>query len=79
MNETEELRQSILAQVAEYYQKVHKTRPFKEGETAVHYAGRVFDEREMQNMVSAVLDFWLTAGPYAEEFEKQLGQLSWRA
>lgn len=74
MNETEELRQSILAQVAEYYQKVHKTRPFKEGETAVHYAGRVFDEQEMQNMVSAVLDFWLTAGPYAEEFEKQLGQ-----
>ena len=24
-------------------------------------------------MVSAVLDFWLTAGPYAEQFEKQLG------
>ena len=74
MNETEELRQSILAQVAEYYQKVHQTRPFKEGESFVHYAGRVFDEQEMQNMVSAVLDFWLTAGPYAEKFEEQLGR-----
>ncbi len=73
MNESEELRQSILAQVAEYYQRVHETRPFEEGKTAVHYAGRVFDEQEMQHMVSAVLDFWLTAGPYAEQFEQQLG------
>jgi CDP-6-deoxy-D-xylo-4-hexulose-3-dehydrase len=73
MSESEELRQSILAQVAEYYQMVHKTQPFEEGKTAVHYAGRVFDEREMQQMVSAVLDFWLTAGPYAEAFETQLG------
>ena len=73
MSESEELRQSILAQVAEYYQMVHKTQPFEEGKTAVHYAGRVFDEREMQQMVSAVLDFWLTAGPYAEAFEAQLG------
>jgi len=73
MSESEELRQSILAQVADYYQMVHKTRPFEEGKTAVHYAGRVFDEREMQQMVSAVLDFWLTAGPYSEAFEAQLG------
>ena len=74
MNETEELRQSILAQVAEFYQKAHAERPFTEGETAVQYAGRIFDENEMQYMVSAVLDFWLTAGPYAEKFEEQLGQ-----
>ena len=39
----------------------------------VNYAGRVYDAQEMQNMVSAVLDFWLTAGPYAEQFEKKLG------
>jgi CDP-6-deoxy-D-xylo-4-hexulose-3-dehydrase len=74
MNETEQLRQSILAQVAEYYQKVHQARPFNQGETTVHYAGRVFDERELQNMVSAVLDFWLTAGPETEKFEQAFGQ-----
>ena len=73
MNESEELRQSILAQVAEYYRRVHQTRPFEPGVTPVHYAGRVYDATEMQNMVSAVLDFWLTAGPYAERFEEQLG------
>jgi CDP-4-dehydro-6-deoxyglucose reductase, E1 len=73
MNDTEELRQSILAQVAEYYERVHAERPFTPGETRVNYAGRVFDATEMQNMVSATLDFWLTAGPYAQKFEKKLG------
>lgn len=74
MSETEELRQSILAQVAEYYQKVHAERPFEPGQSRVHYAGRVFDERELQNMVSSVLDFWLTAGPYTQQFEDTLGR-----
>lgn len=74
MSDAEELRQAILAQVAEYYRKAHQEQPFQPGETKVRYAGRVYDEREMQNMVSAVLDFWLTAGPYAQEFEKKLGQ-----
>lgn len=74
MSEKEKLRQSILAQVAEYYQAAHAQRPFIPGESPVHYAGRVFDAHELQNMVSAVLDFWLTAGPYAEQFEKALGE-----
>jgi len=39
----------------------------------IHYAGRVYDAQEMQSMVSAVLDFWLTAGPYAKQFENELG------
>jgi len=73
MGDIEDLRQSILAQVAEYYEKAHHNRPFVPGQTTVHYAGRVFDATEMEYMVSAVLDFWLTAGPFAEQFEKQLG------
>ena len=74
MNLTETQRQSILAQVAEYYELAHKEQPFVPGSSRVHYAGRVFDAQEMQNMVSAVLDFWLTAGPWAQEFEDKLGQ-----
>ena len=73
MGDIEELRQSILTSVAEYYDKAHNNRTFEPGKTTVHYAGRVYDETELQNMVSAVLDFWLTAGPYAEKFEKLLG------
>lgn len=73
MSDQEELRQAILAQVAEFFRLTHEERPFAPGQTPVSYAGRVFDEREMQNMVSAVLDFWLTAGPYAQQFEQKLG------
>jgi CDP-6-deoxy-D-xylo-4-hexulose-3-dehydrase len=73
VSDLEELRQTILAHVADYYDKAHTARPFTPGETMVNYAGRVYDAQEMQNMVSAVLDFWLTAGPYAEQFERKLG------
>ncbi|MBP7999028.1 MAG: lipopolysaccharide biosynthesis protein RfbH [Chloroflexi bacterium] len=73
MTNAETLRQNILAQVAEYYEQAHANRPFVPGESKVQYAGRVYDAQEMQNMVSAVLDFWLTAGPYAAQFEKKLG------
>jgi len=72
--DSEQLRQAILQQVAEYYELVHEQRPFVPGESKVHYAGRIFDAQEMQNMVGAVLDFWLTAGPEAEKFEQKLSQ-----
>ena len=75
MTDSEDLRRSIMAQVADYYRHVHREQTFEPGRTRVHYAGRVFDEREMQNMVGAVLDFWLTAGPEAEQFEKQLSRI----
>ena len=73
MSEAEQLRQTILDQVEAYYQLAHAGQPFVAGESRVHYAGRVFDAAELQNMVSSVLDFWLTAGPYAQKFEQALG------
>ena len=74
MKKADTLRQSILAQVAEYYNEVHRSKDFIPGESRIHYAGRVFDEQEMQNMVSSVLDFWLTAGPESENFERELSR-----
>ncbi len=74
MSEIEALRQSILAQVDEYYQRVHTNAPFVPGETRIHYAGRVFDHNEMRMLVSSALDFWLTAGEYAEQFEDALSE-----
>jgi CDP-6-deoxy-D-xylo-4-hexulose-3-dehydrase len=73
LKDLDSLRSEIFAKVAEYYRQAHATRPFSPGETRVQYAGRVWDEREMVNMVDAVLEFWLTAGRYAAEFEKRLG------
>ncbi len=73
MSELEQLQQEIFDRITRYYQLVHAERPFVPGETPVKYAGRVWDAREMINMVDAVLEFWLTAGRYAQEFERRLG------
>jgi CDP-6-deoxy-D-xylo-4-hexulose-3-dehydrase len=67
------LRQEILSKVAEYYRLKHADRPFVPGESLVHYAGRVFDERELINGVEAVLEFQLTHGHFGREFEQKLG------
>ncbi len=73
MDELEKLREEIFARVREYYQLAHVGKPFAPGATRVQYAGRVFDERELVAMTDAVLEFWLTAGRYAEQFERDLG------
>jgi len=69
---TESLRQRILDLVGEYTRTTHVPRPFVPGQTRVHYASRVYDERELTAAVEAVLDFWLTAGPQAAAFEDGL-------
>ena len=69
-------RQEILEKVTEYYNNFLKTdkNDFKEGDR-ISYAGRVFDEKEVVNLVDSSLDFWLTAGRYTEEFEKRFAEL----
>ena len=69
-------RQEILEKVTEYYNNFLKTdrNEFKEGDR-ISYAGRVFDEKEVVNLVDSSLDFWLTAGRYTDEFEKRFAQL----
>ena len=71
----EELKAEILSKTAEYYRLVHAPKrdaPFVPGESRVNYAGRVFDEEEMKNLVDASLDFWLTYGPWSRRFEREL-------
>jgi CDP-6-deoxy-D-xylo-4-hexulose-3-dehydrase len=71
----EELKNDILAKTAEYYRLVHKKKTeavFVPGTSRVNYAGRVFDEDEMVNLVDASLEFWLTYGHWSKEFEKGL-------
>ena len=71
----QQLHDEILQKVAEYYELTHKasqTAPFEPGKSRVNYAGRVFDEKEMCNLVDSSLEFWLTYGRYSREFEKKL-------
>ena len=75
MTKEQQLKQEILDKTKEYYELVHKPKQeqkFTNGKSRVNYAGRVFDEKEMINLVDSSLDFWLTYGSYSKEFEKKL-------
>ncbi|HAJ05008.1 MAG TPA: lipopolysaccharide biosynthesis protein RfbH [Chloroflexi bacterium] len=74
MTNKDQLKSEIMQKITQYYLDQHADQEFIPGVSRVKYAGRVFDDIEMQMMVSAVLDFWLTAGPYAMQFEKELGK-----
>jgi len=71
MNKQSSIRKKILNQVAGYFACRRKDE-FVSGKTRIPYAGRVYDEQELVSLVDASLDFWLTAGRYADKFEKGL-------
>lgn len=69
-NNEAEAREQIKELVAQYYHDFkEKKEPFKPGDR-VSYASRVFDEKEMQALTDATLDFWLTTGRFSDQFEK---------
>jgi CDP-6-deoxy-D-xylo-4-hexulose-3-dehydrase len=74
MRSAQALKEQILALVAEYHQVAHERPAFVPGETRIPYAGRVYDHREMTLLADSALDFWLTAGPYADRFERRMRQ-----
>ncbi|MEN6374051.1 MAG: lipopolysaccharide biosynthesis protein RfbH [Smithella sp.] len=66
------VKKKILKLVKEYYYEKSAQRQFIVGKTPVHYAGRYYDEKEMQAAVEASLDFWLTEGRFTSTFESDL-------
>ena len=69
----DEARDEILKAVDEFCKKYHNIRKeFKPGDR-ITYASRVYDSKEMTNLVDSALEFWLTSGRYTDEFEKKLG------
>ncbi len=67
----QQVRAQILEMVKEYHDVKYANREYIPGKTPVRYAGRVFDEKELQLLVDASLDFWLTSGRYSEQFEAE--------
>ena len=59
-----DLRNEISSLVKQFYEIKFGTQTFSSGESQVRYAGRVFDEKELQAAVEASLDFWLTSGRF---------------
>ncbi|MEA3434999.1 MAG: lipopolysaccharide biosynthesis protein RfbH [Thermodesulfobacteriota bacterium] len=73
--ENKDLKKEIFDLVAKYYAEKHKAKPFIQGETYISYSGRVYDEKEMISLVDSALDFWLTAGRFAKQFEEEFEKL----
>jgi CDP-6-deoxy-D-xylo-4-hexulose-3-dehydrase len=70
-----ELRARILSLVGDYCQAAFPTRAFVPGESAVPVAGRVFDAKDVSMLVDSALDFWLTAGRFADRFEAEFAKV----
>lgn len=69
---SEILKQEILEKVKQYYKaKFEEEETFIPGKSFVNYGGRFFDEKEIVNLIDSSLDFWLTAGPWVNRFEKE--------
>jgi len=70
----QEIRNQIFALVKQLYELSQKDKKFLPSQTPIPYAGRVFDEEEMVSLVDCSLDFWLTAGRFAKEFESKFAE-----
>ena len=69
------LRKQILESVNRYHAAAFPERVFVPGETPVPCGGRAFDADDMVHLVDAALDFWLTGGRYAAQFEHEFARL----
>jgi CDP-6-deoxy-D-xylo-4-hexulose-3-dehydrase len=69
------LRAEILDLVRSYHAAAFPVRPLEAGSFPIPCAGRVFDAEEVVALVDASLDFWLTAGRYADRFEREFARL----
>lgn len=67
----EQIREQIGLLVAQYYKVAFPARDFQSGVSEIPVSGKVFDERELQSLVNSALDFWLTTGRFADEFERR--------
>lgn len=74
MRTEKEIREEIFKKVVELYELQRGKAQFIPGESRINYAGRVYDEKEIISLVDASLDFWLTAGRYAKQFEEELAE-----
>ena len=71
----DQLRKEIATLVEQYHQAAFPAKPFLGGISTLPVSGKVFDADEMQHLVDSSLDFWLTTGRFAEQFETQFAKV----
>ena len=69
-----QLKDHILSLVAEYASLVHAPKTFEPGITPIPSSGKVIGVLELQHLVEASLDGWLTTGRFNQAFEKRLAK-----
>jgi CDP-4-dehydro-6-deoxyglucose reductase, E1 len=74
VSRADELRDRIRRMVGEYYREAFPACAFLPGSSPVPISGRVFDEQELELLVESSLDFWLTTGRFAEQFEREFAK-----
>jgi len=70
----QQAREHILKLVSEYCDTYHQTNKVFQYGQRIPYASRVYDHAEMVNLVDSALEFWLTAGRYTDQFEKEFAE-----
>jgi CDP-4-dehydro-6-deoxyglucose reductase, E1 len=74
MTQADQLRENILQQVAAYAAEAFALQDFVPGQTTIPVAGRVFDAADVSLLVDSALDFWLTTGRFARQFEREFAR-----
>ena len=67
-------RDQIRALVVQHYKEEFPQSVFVPGKSPIPVTGKTFDHEEIQHLVDSSLDFWLTTGNYAEDFERKLAR-----
>ncbi|MDP8229907.1 MAG: lipopolysaccharide biosynthesis protein RfbH [Candidatus Gorgyraea atricola] len=68
------IRQEVFKKVVKLFRYREKEARFIPGKTLINYAGRIYDEKELTNLVDASLDFWLTSGRFAKQFQREFSE-----
>lgn len=69
-----ELRSSIQALAKKYFAAVQTQKEFRPGVDPVPVSGRVMRDDDLENLIEASLDMWLTAGRFAHRFERDFAK-----
>ncbi|MEG2686428.1 MAG: DegT/DnrJ/EryC1/StrS family aminotransferase, partial [Christensenellaceae bacterium] len=74
MRTKDEIQKEIFSLVREYTDvEMAEKKPFRPGQR-IPYSSRVYDANERLNLVDSALEFWLTAGRYCDEFEREFAK-----
>ncbi len=73
MNE-EDLRCEIFKILKKIFHQRSAKKTFRPGVDMIRYAGAIYDEEEVKNMINAILDGWLGVSKYARRFESKFSQ-----